>query len=153
MNAADMWREYLAYAGEDPESTDLCYQAWYFGASEQDAEELAGLVLKGDKRATASLKAEFVHDGEQLPQPGELSVITDYHGNARCVIRTTGVRILPFDEVPASFAAREGEGDKSLEFWRSAHWKFFSHTCEEIGLAPDTKMEVVCEEFELVWPV
>ncbi len=34
------------------------------------------------------------------------------------------------------FAASEGEGDKSLEWWRNAHWKFFSRECEDLGIEP-----------------
>ena len=41
----------------------------------------------------------------------------------------------------------EGEGDKSLDYWRKVHIKFFE---EEFGDKFNEDMEVLCEEFELV---
>ena len=151
-SVSTMWREYLASLGEKPETTEKRYLAWYFCDNEADAAELADLVLQGVKRATAGLKQSYEHDGEPLPAPGDLSVITDYHGRACGIIRTTAVRVLPFRDVPAEFAAREGEGDGSLEYWRRGHWKFFSRELAAMGRTPDEEMEVVCEDFELVWP-
>ena len=127
------------------------FEAWFFGDSGELAEELAELVVSGKKTATASLYWEYEAEGEALPQEGGYSVITDFDGNPRGVIQTVEVRILPFDEVEADFAADEGEGDLSLEFWRQAHWQFFSRACAKLGLQPDLKMPVVCERFRLVY--
>ena len=51
------------------------------------------------------------------------------------------------------FAATEGEGDASLAFWRDAHWAAFSRELEGIGRSPQADMPVVCERFEVVYPV
>jgi uncharacterized protein YhfF len=147
-----MWRRYLEHLGESPETTEKRYGAWHFCDNEKDADELAELVLRGQKRATASLKRSYEHESEPLPAPGDLSIITDFSGLAKCIIRTRSVEIMPFREVPAEFAYREGEGDRSLEHWRAGHWGFFSRELEEIGEQPTEEMEVICEEFEVVWP-
>jgi uncharacterized protein YhfF len=136
---------------DDRVAPDTPYEAWFFGDSRELADELTDLVLSGKKTATASLYQEYEVEGEALPQVGGYSVITDFDGNPRAVIQTTEIRILPFDKVEAAFAADEGEGDRSLEFWRQAHWSFFSRTCTRLGLAPDLKMPVVCERFRLVY--
>lgn len=44
----------------------------------------------------------------------------------------------------------EGEGDGSLEYWRKAHWAFFSRECKRIGRAPAESMPVVCSVFEVL---
>ena len=41
----------------------------------------------------------------------------------------------------------EGEGDKSLDYWRKVHIKFFE---EESEGKFNEDMEVLCEEFELL---
>jgi len=149
--AADaMWQAFRQAHGEIP--AEASYEAWYFGDSPDLAKELAGLVLSGAKTATASLYWEYEAEGEALPQVNGYSVITDFDGNPLGVIQTVEVRILPFDEVEAEFAADEGEGDLSLEFWRGAHWRFFSRACAKLGLQPDLKMPVVCERFRLAYP-
>ena len=56
-SVARMWREYLATLGEEPSSTGRTYSAWHFCDNEKDADELADLVLQGDKRATAGAYA------------------------------------------------------------------------------------------------
>ena len=48
-------------------------------------------------------------------------------------------------------AFKEGEGDRSLEYWREVHKKFFRECLEEYGLEFSENMKVVCEEFEVVY--
>src|SRR5206468_2949865 len=83
------------------------------------ATELGLLVRDGPKRATASLRSAY-EDGEPIPRAGELSVILDGDGDPLCVIRTTHVEIRRFADVDEEFAWAEGEGDRSLAYWRRA---------------------------------
>ena len=130
---------------------DTPYEVWHFGDSQELADELAELVVSGKKTATASLLWEYEAEGEALPWSGSYSVITNFDGTPKGVIQTIEVRILPFDEVEADFAADEGEGDLSLDFWRKAHRLIFSRTCARLGLEPNSKMPVVCERFRLLY--
>jgi ASCH domain len=41
------------------------------------------------------------------------------------VIETVSVVILPFNEVSEQFAFEEGEGNRSLAYWRMAHENYF----------------------------
>jgi uncharacterized protein YhfF len=68
------------------------------------------------------------------------------------VVRTTELRVVPFNEVDAEFAFDEGEGDRSLDYWREVHWDYFSRRCAAIGKEPSTEMPVNCERFELLYP-
>jgi uncharacterized protein YhfF len=91
------------------------------------------------------------HDGEPVPQPGDLSIILNGRGEPICIIETTQVEVKPLNAVDAGFAYDEGEGDRSLAYWRAVHWRFFSRTLTAIGRLPDWDMPVVCERFRLVW--
>ena len=124
------------------------YTCFAFGDSAEMAQTLAALVLGGQKRATAGLLASYEADGEPLPQAGAFSVVLDGVGHPLALIQTREVRVVPFAEVDAAFAHDEGEGDRSLTFWRSAHRAFF----ERSGLDFTETSGVVCERFELIYP-
>jgi uncharacterized protein YhfF len=79
-------------------------------------------------------------------------VVTDWQGTPGCVIETTYVEVVAFDGVTERFAAREGEGDKTLGYWRDVHWRAFARECQRIGREPDLQMPVVCERFRVVYP-
>lgn len=127
------------------------FEAFCFGDSEQMANELAGLVLRGIKRATAGAMWSFEAEGKRLPQPGDLSIVTNWSGRPLCVIETQTVEVVPFREVTAEFAATEGEGDGSLSYWQSAHRAFFGRECAGAGRAFTETMLVVCERFAVVY--
>lgn len=115
------------------------------------AKELLQLVLEGKKTATASLVWEYEDKPEEAPVEGGYSVVTDFDGKPKCVLRTTEVRVLPYNEVDAEFAFDEGEGDQSLDYWREVHWDYFADRCAEIGREASLEMPVNCERFELLY--
>lgn len=145
-----MWENYLLSIGESSDTTDKNYTAWYFDNNERDANELAELVLEGTKRATASLYDSYGSD-EEIPKIGDLSIITNWSGIAKCIIMSTSIEVVPYKDVDEEFAATEGEGDKSLEYWRKVHRKFFSEELTEIGGEFSEEIPVVCEKFEVVF--
>jgi len=102
-NAHAFWADFLAMAGGD--ASARFYESFHFGDSEMLADELAALVLVGAKRATASLLWPFEVDGKPLPKPGDLSIVERWSGEPICVIETSAVAIVPFDEVGPEFAA------------------------------------------------
>jgi uncharacterized protein YhfF len=133
-------------------NSDTPFQVWHFGLGREDAAELCELVLQSKKTATASLPWEYEDKPEDAPVEGGYSVVTDFDNNPKCVVRTTELRVLPFNEVDAEFAFEEGEGDQSLDYWREVHWDYFSRRCAALGREPDTEMPVNCERFELLYP-
>lgn len=143
------WDEFCAASATNP--SEVFYEVFYFGDSESAANELARLVLAGTKRATASLAWRYEFENLPLPEVGNLSVMTNWDGIPLCVIQTTRVEILPFNAVPPEFARVEGEGDKTLEYWRDVHWRFFTSECVQIGKSPSPEMPVVCEQFSVVY--
>ena len=127
---------------------DCSWEEWAFGV---DADLLAQLVLNGEKTATASAFPLYELENEPLPAVGEYSVILDSKDRAICVIQTTRVTVTPFCDVSEDHAYREGEGDRSLRYWRDVHEKIFSEWMREAGLAFTQDMPVVCEEFEVIY--
>lgn len=145
MTPTQLWQEYLVVnpqAGPEPE-------AWAFGAV---PDELADLVARGIKTATSSAYPLYELEGEELPQAGGHDIILDSQGNAVCIIKTTKVYGTPFSQVSEEHAFKEGEGDRSLSYWRQVHEDFFTTCLAEAGLTFSEDMLVVCEEFELVYP-
>ena len=145
MTHQEMWAAYKAVnpnAGED-------YMAWAYG---DDPDRLAELTRTGVKTATASAGVWYEGGGEPMPKAGEYNVILNSRDEAVCVTHTTRVYTMPFCEVTAGHAYKEGEGDRSLEYWRRVHENFFRAELAEAGLEFSPEMPVVCEEFEVVYP-
>ena len=141
----ELWAAYRAVnpaAGED-------YEAWAYG---DDPDRLAELTRTGVKTATSSAGPLYGLEGEPLPKAGEYSVILNSRGEAVCVTCTTRVYTVPFGQVTAEHAYKEGEGDRSLGYWRRVHEDFFRAELAEAGQAFSQEMPVVCEEFVVVFP-
>jgi len=99
-------------------------ETFSFGDNSDLANRL--LVLSGTKRATCWAESQ-----------GLLS--------AEIGLKTIELTKRRFDEVDEAFAYDEGEGDRSLRYWREAHTRYFS----QLGrYSPD--MMLWCERFELV---
>jgi uncharacterized protein YhfF len=122
-----------------------------FGDSEDLSNSLITLILAGVKHGTCSLVWSWDFDREPLPEVGDIEIVLDWHDRPAFVRRATKVEIVPFDEVTADFAASEGEGDRSLSYWQTEHWRFFTDECKRIGRTVDKSMPLVCERFEVLY--
>ncbi|MDZ4132113.1 MAG: ASCH domain-containing protein [Dethiobacteria bacterium] len=148
-----MWQLFLATKAGKALFRQATYSVWHFGATSEVADKLALLVLEDKKKATSSAFWLYEYENEAVPAKGDFSVITDWAGKAKCIIRNTNVSLLPFADITAEMAAKEGEGDLSLDYWKKVHIEFFTKECEDAGDKFTEDMLVVFEEFELVYPV
>ena len=139
MNAEEMWKS---------SGLDGYYESWAFGGA---PDKLADLVLRGIKTATCSALDLYELENERIPQEGDYSVILNSKDEAVCIIKTNKVSIVPYEEVSNDHAYKEGEGDRSLDYWRAVHEEFFIDELKPFGLKFDPKMKLVCEEFEVVY--
>ncbi|WP_298940590.1 ASCH domain-containing protein [uncultured Psychromonas sp.] len=103
------------------------------------------------KTATCSLKCWYESDDEPMPAIGHLMVVTNWDGTPICIVEIISVEECKYSDVTAEFAFQEGEGDRSLEWWRKAHWNFFAKECEELHIQPCEEMMLVLEKFHVVY--
>lgn len=118
--------------------------AWPFGDSPELADELAELVIHGQKRASCSSLNSFIRE-EIKPEIGGYSIVLDGKNVPVCVIRTISMQLVRFCDVTPAIAAAEGEGDLSLAFWQREHQAYFTR---EGFFSPE--MELIFEEFILI---
>ena len=123
------------------------YEAWSFG---ETPDELAELVLQGIKTATCSAYDLYQINNEPLPKAGDYSVILNSSEEAVCIIKTTKVYVTEFKKVSEEHAFKEGEGDRSLRYWRMVHKRFLTNELASVNKSFDENTKLVCEEFEIV---
>lgn len=121
-----------------------------YGDSAALSESLLALIRARHKRAGTGLVWAYEHDNEPIPKVGDIEIVVDHLHEPVLVTKITRVEIIPYNKVGAEYAALEGEGDGSLEYWRSAHWAFFSRECRRIGREPIASMPVICNVFEVL---
>lgn len=148
-SARNLWGDFLdahlEFVDEDAP------RVGHFCDNEKDANRCAELVMKDIKRATSHSLLGLQYREEPMPKIGDFFVVTDWKGTAKCIIRTTSVKLLPYFAVHAEHARLEGEGDKSLEHWRTTHWDYYTRELEPFGRRPLESMIVVFERFEKVF--
>lgn len=144
MTSSELWNKFINKYNIKNKS----YEEWKFGV---DPDKLLDLVLKGKKTGTSSLKILYELDNEQLPKVDDYSVILDSNNIARCIIKNIKVEIIPFNKITRVYAFKEGEGDKSLNYYKLVHEDFFRKELEEYNICFSHDMEVVFEEFFLVY--
>jgi uncharacterized protein YhfF len=111
-----------------------------FGDSAALADELADLVLAGKKRATCWAASEGA-----LTSVGKRMVMLDGSGVPKAILETVELIQKRFREVDEAFAFDEGEGDRTLAYWRKAHRRYFER---QGTFSPD--MLLYCERFRLI---
>ncbi|MBL6456091.1 ASCH domain-containing protein [Belnapia sp. T6] len=115
-------------------------ETFSFGDGPELADELLALVLAGRKTATCWAASQGL-----LTEIGKQMVALDGAGRPRAVIETIELTRRRFGQVDAAFAHDEGEGDRSLAYWRHAHRIYFTRLGQ---FAED--MELWCERFRVV---
>ncbi|MCW8833872.1 MAG: ASCH domain-containing protein [Colwellia sp.] len=126
-------------------------RSWHFCDNEIDANECATLVLNNIKMATSPSLWWYQVNEEPLPKVGDLNIVTNWNGEAQCIIETTSISIVPFNEITEEYAELEGEGDKSLAYWKQVHWQYYHRELENTPFTPSEDMPIVCERFKLVF--
>ena len=148
-SARNLWGDFL------DKHTEFAFEkapnVGYFGDTEKDADLLADLVSKDIKRATSHSLLGLQLRGEELPKIGDFFVVTDWAGTAKSIIRTTSVKMLPYFSIHTEHARLEGEGDKTLDYWKKVHWDFYTRELADYNRKPLDSMIIVFERFEKVF--
>ena len=118
-------------------------------------DQLVAAIVSGAKTTTTGLVADYEHEGEPLPRPGERAVVVDSAGEPVTVIETVAVRVIRLADVDLAHALGEGEGYASVADWRAAHERYWHSeqlraALDDPSFTVDDDTLVVAEEFRLV---
>ena len=155
MNSAAVdayWEQFLASLPADSPYRGRSFIAEGWGDGPEMADELGALIAQGTKTATCSSVWEWEAEGQTPPGVGTLTIVLDGKGEPLCIVETVEVTVRRYNEVDADFARAEGEGDRSLAYWRDAHKRFFTRTMARIGREFSEEMPLVCERFRTIYP-
>ncbi len=140
-----------AWSDLHPDAPEMPYECFHFCDNREEADICADLVVQDIKRATAASVAELELIGMRQPVVGDVSVVTRWDGTPVAIIRTTRIDIRRLDDVDEAFAQREGEGDKTLSWWRTAHEAYYRRVLAPAGITVDGDLLIVCEDFERIF--
>ena len=143
------WRAYLAVAPASPE--EGCNVVADAPGNDESADMLVDLYMLGKKTAGSGLLEGYLTAAEPLPRIGDHWIALDPQECPRCILRTVRVETHRFLDVPERIAVAEGEGDLTLEYWRSCHTRFFAPYLQDWGLSRIEDATVVTEFFKLVY--
>ena len=121
------------------------FEAKGFGGTERTAA-----LLAGRKRAAFFSYASFAIDNEVLPVSDEHYIVLGADGSPLCVIKTTAVQVVPFDQVTMEMVAKEGE-DSSVEEWREKTRENLEEEGQVVGFEFSPDIKLVYMEFEVVY--
>ena len=147
MTSSEFWQKTKAALKlQDDESFagELGFEARGFAGTEKIAA-----LLAEKKRAAFSTYAVYAIDNEILPVSGEFYIVKNADEEAVCAIQIQRVEILPFNEVPWSLAALEGE-DENLQEWRERTREILEEESAIIGYEFREDIKLVFMEFKIV---
>lgn len=144
----EFWKEFLLKTNREEDTKYI--ECFHFELTEKLANELLRLVLIGQKEATSSSLLAYKNEEHKIPKAGDLSIVTDWDGNPKCVIETIKVNVIPFRDITYDICKREGE-DRHLESWRKGHATFFSSEGKALGYTFTEDMPVIFEEFKMIF--
>lgn len=121
-------------------------EKWHFHNNEKDCNYLFDLVLKGIKTATSYL---YLKESDLKPK-SFYSILTNWDNSKEILLKTTKIYKTKFKNVTELHAQKEGEGDKTLAYYKKVHTDFFKNECKNHNLFFNKNTEIVCEEFKIL---
>lgn len=141
------WQTFIKEQNLSPERQPA--EIYSFGNTVQMANELAVLVISGQKTATTSA-IDLYEPNEHVPQAGDYNIILDGQGKPAAITKTMSCKIIAYNKVSADHAYLEGEGDRTLDYWRAVHEPFFTAEYVELNRAFEPTIPCLCEQFMVV---
>lgn len=142
------WRKCESSLSAPP--ADGFYRVRTFGRDAERSARMVGLIAAGEK--TVTFTSPWIYDGQRnlTPVAGGYTLVTDFAGAPKLVLRTTATRTVAFQDVTEADSQYEGPGVRALEAWRKVHWDFFTDALKPLGRVPTQDMPVTVERFEVV---
>ena len=147
---AERWEEFLATQRDSDAVRERFYEAFSIGDSKESRDLGARLVATGEKTATSDLQWSYDASDADPPADGAVSILLDGDGEPVCVVESTHVETVPFDQVGARFAANYGEWGGTLDSWREQAWAYYSAVCRRLDREPSETMPLVCERLHVL---
>ncbi len=149
-NVRSFWKAFCAATGT-PESTPHHARTFSDPRFSTVTDEIAEFAREAKKHGTCHLQLDFENNGVPYRYPGDYMIVLNSMLTPLCVVRCTHLEFVRFNQVTAGFAASEGEGDLSHEYWSTVHQRYFKKLLADWGLDWDETLNVACESFETVW--
>nr|WP_283808973.1 ASCH domain-containing protein [Vagococcus allomyrinae] len=112
------------------------------------ANDLANLVMTGEKTATSSLVPFNDYRNRKVSEVGDCYLLMG--GNKECLafLQITKTETCSFASITPQFAKEEGDG--TFERWLEIHQAYYGHQMTLLGesLQPETKLH--CEWFNVI---
>lgn len=147
---SDYWNEFQLQHPDFKDANEPL--SYYFCDTKKEADACAELVIDKIKQASSPSVWWFEKNKEELPKIGDLAIVTNWDNEPKAIIRTKKVELVKFKNITSEYAFIEGEGDKSLAYWKKVHWAYYTNEMKPFGEEPNEEMEIVCEYFETIWP-
>ncbi|MDO4501141.1 MAG: ASCH domain-containing protein [Erysipelotrichaceae bacterium] len=150
MNANELWEKFCKEKNVD---INQRHTAWAFCGGGEAGDRLAELVLERKKFGTASAYEAYLSQGalDEIPRSDEYNVILLDNGEAVCVTQNYSLNIKKFGEVSSFHGFAEGEGDRSLRYWKEVHEEFFEDDFKRANKVMDENSLIVLEQFKVVY--
>ncbi|MCR5046900.1 MAG: ASCH domain-containing protein [Treponema sp.] len=147
MTEKEYWDDFVKKSGLEDEAKyagDFGFEARGFAGTERLAS-----VLAGKKTAAFFSYASFAVDNEELPLSDEYYIVLGADREPLCIIKTTSVQVLPYDQVTWEMAQKEGE-DSSLEEWRQKTRENLEEEGDLVGFDFTPDLKLIYMEFKVV---
>lgn len=148
-SAQDLWAQFLK--GQIVPVRKIHPRVGHFFDNQEESHRSLNLVLDKKKTSYSQSLQVIQLKNQVIPRIYDFVVLTDYHGEARCIVKNTKVRLIPLFNITSEQARTDGEGDLSLTDWKKIHWNFFARELAAFGKIPKDSMIVVHQSFELIY--
>jgi len=111
-------------------------------------DELAAMVVKGEKTATCNALRLYELNNRVLPKVDDYNIILNKVLEPVVLIQLEKVEFVPYDEIDENFAIAEGDG--SYENWDNIHTRFFTDALSQFNETFNRKIILVCQHFKVL---
>lgn len=139
MTYLDMWSQFLT--NNQIEDVD-------YGVFQYDKEDLEKLMSGKIKAEISPYEVIRVND-YAIPFVGDYNIIIDDKDNAICVIKTTKVSIIPFNDIKEALAIKLGFD--GLKEFKNIYKDILTSELKEININYQDEALCVIEEFEIIY--
>lgn len=145
MDATEYWEDFMSR--NKVQHTN--FETWSFADRPNSTDMLVEMVVRGQKTAYSSW-FDFYDADQAVPKVGDYRIVLKRNGDPACIVQLKVVEIVPFKWVSQEHAYLEGEGNRSLKYWRQLHKQLFRKQAKFQGKSFSLESPCICEVFEVV---